>query len=182
MRVNEIFYSLQGEGKFTGCAAIFVRMSGCNRACPFCDTDFASFRDMTEGEIVAAVSEFPAEIGVITGGEPALPLRDSLVDTLHYAGKKVHVETNGSLPLPDAVDWVTCSPKTPPYNIRRIDELKLLFTPGVDPEAVAAMLPKAQSYALQPLAGESAEAVLDYIKSNPRWRLSLQTHKLINIP
>lgn len=182
MRVNEIFYSLQGEGRFTGHPAIFVRMSGCNRACPFCDTDFASFREMTENEIVEAVSTFPAKIVVITGGEPALQLTDSLVYLLQQAGKEVHVETNGSLPLPEGVQWVTCSPKTPPYNIRHIDELKLLFTPGVDPEAVAAKLPRANVYSLQPLAGEPVEPVIDYIKSHPRWNLSLQTHKLINIP
>lgn len=181
MKINEIFYSIQGEGRFTGHAAVFVRMSGCNRACPFCDTDFASFREMTEAEIVDAVSTFPANIVVITGGEPALQLTDSLVDRLHLAGKQVHVETNGTLPLPENVDHVTCSPKTPPYNIRRIDELKLLFTPGVDPEAVAAALPPAQSYSLQPLDGNPVAPVVDYIKSNPRWRLSLQTHKLINI-
>lgn len=181
MRVNEIFYSLQGEGLFAGCAAIFVRLSGCNRACPFCDTDFASFNEMTEEEIISAVSAFPAEITVITGGEPALQLTGSLVEGLHRAGKRVHVETNGSLPLPENVDWVTCSPKTPPYNIRRIDELKLLFIPGVNPESVAAALPQAASYALQPLAGEPVEPVIEYIKANPRWRLSLQTHKMINI-
>ncbi|MDE7111427.1 MAG: 7-carboxy-7-deazaguanine synthase QueE [Muribaculaceae bacterium] len=181
MKVNEIFYSLQGEGHFTGCPAIFVRLSGCNRACPFCDTDFAAFTEMSETEIIDSVSAFPAEIVVITGGEPAMQLTESLVNGLHNAGKRVHVETNGSLPIPSNPDWVTCSPKTPPYNIKRIDELKLLFTPGVDPEGIAASLPQAKSYALQPLAGEPIEPVIDYIKSHPRWRLSLQTHKLLNI-
>ena len=181
MRVNELFYSLQGEGRFTGCAAIFVRLSSCNRACPFCDTDFASFTEMTEEEITAETCKYPAKIVVITGGEPALQLTASLIGLLHRAGKQVHVETNGSLPLPAEVDWVTCSPKTPPYGITRIDELKLLFTSGVDPETVAAGLPEAQTYALQPLAGEPVQPVIDYIKSHPRWRLSLQTHKLINI-
>ncbi|MBD5281663.1 MAG: radical SAM protein [Bacteroides sp.] len=181
MRVNEIFYSLQGEGHFTGCPAIFVRLSGCNRACPFCDTDFASFTEMTEEEIVNAVSTFPAEIVVITGGEPAMQLTDSLVRKLHAIGKRVHVETNGSLPLPESLDWVTCSPKTPPYGIQRINELKLLFTPGVDPETVAATLPKAQILSLQPLAGEDPAPTIDYILAHPAWRLSLQTHKLLQI-
>lgn len=181
MRVNEIFYSLQGEGHFTGCPAVFVRLSGCNRACPFCDTDFASYSEMTEEEIVSAVNAFPAKIVVITGGEPALQLTASLVDLLHNAGKRVHVETNGSLPLPETVDWVTCSPKTPPYAIRRIDELKLLFTPGIDPEAVAATLPEAKIRSLQPLAGEDPMPTINYILSHPHWRLSLQTHKLLHI-
>lgn len=181
MKVNEIFYSLQGEGHFTGCPAIFVRLSGCNRACPFCDTDFASFTAMSESGIVAAVSAFPAEIVVITGGEPALQLTESLVSLLHDAGKRVHVETNGSLPLPPEVDWVTCSPKTPPYGIKRIDELKLLFTPGIDPEGIRSSLPEAKIYSLQPLAGENPAPTIDYILAHPAWRLSLQTHKLLDI-
>lgn len=181
MKVNEIFYSLQGEGHFTGCPAIFVRFSGCNRACPFCDTDFAAFTDMTEEEIVAAVSRYPANIVVITGGEPALQLTDSLVSLLHAAGKRVHVETNGSLPLPESVDWVTCSPKTPPFAIKRINELKLLFTSEVDPEVIRKSLPDAEIYSLQPLAGSDPGPTISYILENPSWRLSLQTHKLLQI-
>lgn len=181
MKVNEIFYSLQGEGTHTGCPAIFVRLSGCNRRCPFCDTDFTSFTEMSEAEIVNAVSAFPAEIVVITGGEPALQLTGSLVDALHSAGKRVHIETNGSLPLPENLDWVTCSPKEPPYGIRRIDELKVVFT-GADPEAIAKQLPEAKSYALQPLSCSNTAECIAYIKEHPRWRLSLQTHKLIDIP
>lgn len=181
MNVNEIFYSLQGEGRWTGHPALFIRLSGCNRACPFCDTDFAAFSPMTEEEIASAVALCPARIVVITGGEPALQLTESLVDRLHSLGKVVHVETNGSLPLPANVDWVTCSPKTPPYSITHINELKLLFTPGVDPEAIAAALPKAECYALQPLAGTSPQPVIDYILAHPHWSLSLQTHKLLQI-
>ncbi len=181
MRVNEIFYSLQGEGVHTGCPAVFVRLSGCNRACEFCDTDFASFREMTEREVVDAVRKFPARIVIITGGEPALQLTASLVDALHAAGRRVHVETNGSLPLPANVDWVTCSPKKPPYAIGRIDELKLVLTSGCDPEAVAAQLPEASAHCLQPLSCTNTDACIDYIKAHPRWRLSLQTHKLIHI-
>lgn len=182
MKVNEIFYSLQGEGRWTGHAAVFVRLSGCNRACPFCDTDFSRSTEMTEAEIVDAVVAYPAgAITVITGGEPALQLTPSLVDALHRAGRRVHIETNGSLPLPDAVDWVTCSPKTPPYAITRIDELKLVLTPGCDPDAVAATLPQAAVYSLQPLSCSNTDACIDYIKAHPRWSLSLQTHKLLNI-
>lgn len=181
MKVNEIFYSLQGEGCHTGRAAVFVRLSGCNRKCAFCDTDFTSFTEMTEEEIVAAVNRHPAEIVVITGGEPSLQLTASLVDALHKVGKRVHVETNGSLPLPENVDWVTCSPKEPPYLIGRIDELKIVYT-GADPDEIATQLPPAESYALQPLSCSNTEACIEYIKAHPKWRLSLQTHKLINIP
>lgn len=181
-KVHEIFYSLQGEGVWTGCAAVFVRLSGCNRACVFCDTDFASFSEMTEAEIVTRVCAFPAEMVVITGGEPALQLSASLVDALHAKGRCVHVETNGSLPLPANVDWVTCSPKTPPYGIAHVDELKVVLTEGCDPEAVAASLPEASYYCLQPLSCSNTDACVAYIKAHPRWRLSLQTHKLIQIP
>lgn len=181
MRVNEIFYSLQGEGAYTGCAAVFVRLSGCNRRCDFCDTDFAAFTEITEAEIVNAASKYPAEIVVITGGEPALQLNSDLVDALHAAGKRVHVETNGSLPLPENVDWVTCSPKTPPYNIRCIDELKVVLTPGCDPEVLAAQLPAARVHCIQPLSGTNTAECIAYILAHPRWRLSLQTHKLLHI-
>lgn len=181
MRVNEIFYSLQGEGHWTGRAAVFVRLSGCNRACPFCDTDFSAFTEMTEKEIVDAVGAYPTPMVVITGGEPALQLTDSLVDALHRAGHRVHVETNGSLPLPLGVDWVTCSPKEPPFGIERIDELKLVLTEGCDPEAIASLLPRASVYSLQPLSGTNTAACIDYVKAHPRWGLSLQTHKLLNI-
>ena len=111
MRVNETFVSLQGEGHFTGTAAFFLRLSGCNLACPFCDTVHQPHTEMSEDEIVAeALSHRPRHI-VITGGEPALQLTPSLVGKLHEAGFFVQVETNGTLPLPPGIDWVTCSPK-----------------------------------------------------------------------
>ena len=185
MRVNEIFYSLQGEGFHTGTPAVFVRLSGCNRRCPFCDTSHESHTEMSEEDITSAVAVFGAPIAVITGGEPAMQLTSSLVDRLHALGMKVHVETNGSLPLPDNVDWVTCSPKGAPYGIRRIDELKIVYQ-GRDPEVIAAQLPHPHVWSLQPLAAKDGSAnvaaTVDYIKRHPRWRLSLQTHKLINIP
>lgn len=181
MRVNEIFYSIQGEGAWTGTPMVFVRLSGCNRACEFCDTVHQTFTDMTEEEIVEAVGQWPARRVVVTGGEPALQLTGSLVNLLHRRGLKVHVETNGSLPLPEDVDWVTCSPKTPPYGITRIDELKIVYQ-GQDVEAIAAQLPPAKVECLQPLSGINIAETVEYVKSNPRWRLSLQTHKLIDIP
>ncbi len=180
MRVNEIFYSIQGEGVHTGVPAVFVRLSGCNRACPFCDTDFASFREMTEEEIVAKASHFRAPTVIITGGEPALQLTASLVERFHAQAMRVHVETNGSLPLPENVDWVTCSPKLPPYEIKRIDELKVVYQ-GQDVEALARALPQASAYRLQPLSGQNIQETVAYVKEHPWWALSLQTHKLINI-
>ncbi len=181
MRVNEIFYSIQGEGAHTGTPAVFVRLSGCNRSCPFCDTDHSAYREMTEAEILGEVMRYPARCVVITGGEPAMQLTGSLVDALHGAGRRVHVETNGTLPLPDSVDWVTCSPKGGPYGIGRIDELKIVYQ-GQDVESIAAALPEASVECLQPLSGLNVAETVEYVKANPRWRLSLQTHKLIDIP
>lgn len=182
MFVNEIFYSIQGEGRHTGTPAVFVRLSGCNRSCPFCDTDHLTGSvEMTEPEIVEAVCAHPSPHVVITGGEPALQLTASLVSALHARGRKVHVETNGSLPLPENVDWVTCSPKTPPYDIRRIDELKVVFQ-GQDVEELIDLLPPAKVYSLQPLSGMNIPKTVAYVKAHPHWHLSLQTHKLIDIP
>ena len=128
-RVNEIFYSLQGEGRHTGRAAVFVRFSGCNLRCPFCDTDFAAYKPMAIADIMNAISPW-SECGfvVLTGGEPSLQVDDALVEELHRAGFYVAVETNGTHALPDSVDWVTWSPKdgfndhVPPLALSRIDE------------------------------------------------------------
>ena len=137
MKVNETFLSLQGEGYFTGTAAFFLRLSGCNLRCPFCDTQHQSYTEMSEDEIVAEASRHKPRHIVITGGEPALQLTESLVDKLHAAGFFIQVETNGTLPLPEGIDWVTCSPKGD-FPQFPVDELKVLFMGDVtDPEAVA---------------------------------------------
>lgn len=193
MKVNEIFYSLQGEGRYTGTAAIFVRLSGCNLRCSFCDTRHESFTELAEEAIVDAVSSYPARHVVITGGEPTLQLTRSLIDKLHEAGKFVQIETNGSIALePDlvqAIDWITCSPKELPVKIGRVDELKVVYE-GQDMaryEAMARDFNAARS--LQPCdTGDTVkntallDAAVHYIEEHPEWRLSLQTHKLIHIP
>lgn len=193
MKINEIFYSLQGEGRFTGTAAIFVRLSGCNLRCSFCDTRHDTYTEMSEAEIVRAIAAYPARHVVITGGEPTLQLTRSLVDALHEAGKFVQIETNGSMELEaqlvQAIDWITCSPKSLPVKIRRVDELKVVYE-GQDLVPYEAM---ARSYGavleLQPCdTGDPVKntrllgAAVDYIKAHPEWHLSLQTHKLIHIP
>lgn len=179
-RINEIFYSLQGEGAHTGVAAVFVRMSGCNKRCDFCDTDFASYTEMSAEEIIAAISQYPAVTVIITGGEPSLQLDRELIDAIHNAGRRIHVETNGSLPLPDGIDWVTCSPKDRDIQLQRADEVKLVFT-GDNPEWALALFDGAR-LSLQPLSCSNTAETVAYIKSHPWWRLSLQTHKLIDIP
>lgn len=196
MKVNEIFYSLQGEGYHSGTPSVFVRLSGCNLRCPFCDTKHESGVAMTEDEIALEVAKYPARHVVITGGEPSLQLTDTLVDKLHHLGKYVAVETNGTHPLPENVDWVTLSPKhafvgaeaTP--VIKHADEIKVVYDGIHDPssqyQSLAVDIP--ERLFLQPCdTGDPTrntaivEAAIDYIKQNPQWRLSLQIHKILNI-
>ena len=193
MKINEIFYSLQGEGHFTGTPAVFVRLSGCNLKCDFCDTDHLPHSDMTEEDIVKRVSDFPATHVVITGGEPTLQLTASLVDKLHAAGKFVQIETNGTQNLDDnleqKLDWVTCSPKQGgKLRISRIDELKAVFDYR-QPDFISELNAiNARFRYLQPCDRKekgyndtnTAECI-KYILEHPQWRLSLQTHKILSI-
>lgn len=180
-RVNEIFYSLQGEGFFTGTPAVFVRLSGCNRNCCFCDTSHTAYRLMTADEIASAASRFEARHLVLTGGEPLLQVDDELLVALKSMGFFIAVETNGTLPVPMGIDWVTCSPKAPPLAIDRLDELKIVYQEQ-DVEAIAGSLPRCDRKFLQPCSGRNIRQTVDYVKRHPHWRLSLQTHKLIDIP
>lgn len=193
MRINETFLSLQGEGRFTGMPAFFLRLSGCNLQCPFCDTQHQSYTERSEEDLVAeALRHKPRHI-IITGGEPALQLTQTFIDKLHGAGFFVHVETNGTRPLPEDIDWVTCSPK-PPHPIKdglRIDELKVLYT-GKDfslPDYLAPYIAEAEvQLYLQPLDTGNQEqnhaillGAIAYVMEHPEWKLSLQTHKMIGI-
>lgn len=192
MRVNEIFYSLQGEGLHTGTPAVFLRLSGCNLKCPFCDTKHESFTEMTEEEIVEKVSAYPSRTIVITGGEPMLQLNASLTRLLHKAGFTIHIETNGSRLIPEGaeIDWVTCSPKDGgKVIIQHIDELKVVFMGQYSGQDMAQYDElNATEYRLQPLdTGNETQNLtirqqtIDYILANPKWKLSLQTHKILNV-
>lgn len=178
-RVNEIFYSLQGEGFYTGTPAVFLRMSGCNRNCDFCDTDHQDFTEMTAREIAENISQYPSRHLVITGGEPTLQLDSDLLRAIKAHRFYVQIETNGTRAVPVEVDWVTCSPKEAPWNIDRIDELKIVYN-CQDVELIAGLLPATHHF-LQPLSGRNIKETVDYCLKNPKWRLSLQTHKLIDI-
>ena len=186
-RVNEIFYSLQGEGFHSGTPALFVRLSGCNLACPFCDTDFSSFEEMTAEEIVSRGRELLSECGcrvplvVLTGGEPSLQADAALCAALSESyGAEISIETNGTHLLPEGIDWVTCSPKEgSEVVLREANEVKVVFT-GQDVEHWHKSI-RAQHYFLQPCScGNTAEVIL-YILAHPHWRLSLQTHKYTGI-
>ena len=220
-RVKEIFHSLQGEGVHAGRAAVFCRFSGCNlwtgreqdrpdAACRFCDTDFTGtdgpgggvFED-AQALAAAILAAFPYPLPpldgdgwrpyvVFTGGEPALQLTPELLDALHAHGCQCGVETNGTLPLPAGLDWVTVSPKAGTrLAVTRGDELKLVWPQdGVDPADFAGL--GFGHFILQPrddaARGAGAQAGADHIAAcvrhcleHPRWRLGLQTHKYLGI-
>ena len=193
-RINDIFYSLQGEGYNTGRAAVFLRFAGCNLRCSFCDTEFDSYREMTDEEIITAIKDYPAHFVVLTGGEPTLQVDEAFVDLLHQHGFEVAMESNGTRPAPKNLDWLTVSPKLcrgerrEERGERLPDELKVIFDEDTTPESFLPPLSSLLSplLYLQPCDTGDAERnaaiinkCIDYIKEHPQWRLSLQTHKLI---
>ena len=205
--VKEIFYTLQGEGANAGRAAVFCRFAGCNlwsgreqdRAsadCQFCDTDFVGVDGDGGGKFATAVAladacariagEAGATFIVLTGGEPMLQVDAPLIDALHACGFIIAIETNGTLPVPRAIDWICVSPKAgTDLQQRSGDELKLVYPqPDLDPETVEG-LSFTHRY-LQPMDGPDAKAnterAIAYCKAHPAWCLSVQTHKLLGIP
>lgn len=180
-RINDIFYSIQGEGRNAGRAAAFVRFAGCNLRCAFCDTDFDSFRLMSDEEIISEISRWRARLVILTGGEPTLQTDAPFVEKLHEAGFEVVMETNGTNIPPGNVDWITCSPKTG-VRLRRCNELKCLFDENGPADSFGI---EADYHYLQPCDTGDVErnrritaACTEYVKEHPEWRLSLQIHKL----
>lgn len=192
-KINEIFYSIQGEGYNAGCAAVFVRFSGCNLQCPFCDTQHTEGTFMTVDEICKEISQYPATLVVLTGGEPSLFVDEQLCNAIHSLGKRIAMETNGTRPITVSIDHITCSPKfeyCPDVDahlcIDRIDELKVIFTGNNDMSLYENI--KANHYYLQPCDTGDAERnknivqqTLDYILQHPKWMLSMQLHKILNV-
>lgn len=200
MKVNEIFYSLQGEGHYTGTPAVFVRFAGCNLRCWFCDTDFEKGDEMSEDEIVEAVLQYPTRYVVITGGEPTLQVTASLCDKLHAHALYLMMETNGTRLLPEGcqIDWITCSPKLidveegkrklATIRLRHIDELKVVFEDSPTQDMALYEQIPATEYRLQPCDTQDPlcnQAILNktikYILQHPKWKLSLQTHKILHV-
>ena len=187
-RVNEIFYSIQGEGEFAGTPAVFVRFPGCNLACPWCDTDHSHGVEMTLADIEKKVGELLAgrdgAIIVLTGGEPALQLHDDEPMFFGFTAR-ICIETNGTLPVPDWVDWITVSPKNELSPVvPRPSELKFVFEPEHIPYYLSLEAERCEK-SIQPLARKDgttnlAEA-LDFVLAHPRFKLSVQLHKIIGV-
>ncbi len=182
-RVNDIFYSLQGEGRNTGRAAIFIRFAGCNLKCPFCDTDFSQYEEMSDEDILNRIKSYPSRFVVLTGGEPSLQVDRLLVDLLHSHGYELAMETNGTHPIVDGIDWITCSPKGNTV-IKRCNELKCIFeetTQVPDDHGISAEYKYLQPCDVQDVErnAQIVKRCFDYILQHPEWRMSLQTHKLV---
>jgi 7-carboxy-7-deazaguanine synthase (Cx14CxxC type) len=204
--VKEMFLTLQGEGVQAGRRAVFLRFAGCNlwsgreqdratASCTFCDTDFVGTDGENGGRYEARAlarsaaglwGGAPGRFLVATGGEPCLQLDPALIEALHEEGFEIAIESNGTLAAPDGVDWICISPKAGTEVVqRRGDELKLVWPqPGIDPEALTGW--DFRHFLIQPMDCEEGEAALAasiaYVLDHPRWRLSLQTHKLLGLP
>jgi 7-carboxy-7-deazaguanine synthase len=193
-KINEIFYSLQGEGYNTGTASVFVRFSGCNLRCSFCDTKHEAGTMMTIDDIVAAVMNYPqAPLIVLTGGEPSLFIDSDFVAALkEKTGKRVAIETNGTRRLPSNIDWVTLSPKfgfpggdSEPCVLTKCDELKVVYCrQNLD---LYKHIETSNRF-LQPCYCDdetqrqrNMEDCVDAVLAHPEWRLSLQAHRILNI-
>ena len=189
LQLSEIFYSIQGEGTWSGTPAVFVRLAGCNLACDFCDTDYSLKFFKSVPEVVAAVREVGGEcpMVILTGGEP-LAQRETLdlIDALRRDGRRVHIESNGTIftELPDDV-WLCVSPKerVDERMALRADEAKLIVDERI-PEEHLPLFAGKRTILLQPEGNKrrNIELALEYAKTHPaRFRLSLQTHKLIGV-
>jgi 7-carboxy-7-deazaguanine synthase (Cx14CxxC type) len=208
--VKEMFYTLQGEGANTGRAAVFCRFAGCNlwtgreqdrahAVCTFCDTDFVGTdgdgggKFTTAADVAAAVEscwlagagDAGGRFVVCTGGEPLLQLDSALVEALHARGFELAVETNGTQPPPDGIDWICVSPKAEaPLVLTQGHELKLVYPQRDAPPERFAHLPFSHFF-LQPMDGpdvtENTQRAIEYCLRHPQWRLSLQTHKALGL-
>lgn len=194
--VMEHFYTLQGEGYHQGKAAYFIRLGGCDVGCVWCDVkdswDAGKHPLVEIEDLILTVSKTPAKIVVITGGEPLMHDLDELTKQLQSAGFKTNIETSGAHPLSGSWDWICLSPKKfkapMPEIIPVADELKIIIFNRSDfdwAEKYAALVSSNCKLYLQPewdKANEMTPLIIDYIKASPKWELSLQIHKYINVP
>ncbi len=198
-KINEIFYSLQGEGHHTGYPSVFIRFSGCNLQCPFCDTHHNDGVLMNDTDIIHAVNLYKADWVILTGGEPSLWIDEAFIKLLHQAtGKKIAIETNGTNPLPAGIDWVTVSPKVgieemignPEIKVESADEIKVVDVgQDLNPYFELPCIGEKTLMYLQPcyvadkkLRESNMMRTVRRVLQDPRWTLSLQTHRYLGIP
>lgn len=229
-KINEIFYSLQGEGHHTGVPSVFVRFSGCNLKCPFCDTRHEEGSMMADEDIIAEIRRYPARWIILTGGEPSLHIDEDFIEKLKTGtGKLIAIETNGTHPLPKGIDWVTVSPKTgisgelggvsgaaladelrvaradevksatadevksartDEVRIARADEIKVVDVgQDLEPYFSFPCREEATKMYLQPcftadpaVCAANLRRTISRVKSDPRWSLSAQLHRYLQIP
>jgi 7-carboxy-7-deazaguanine synthase len=189
LQLAEIFYSIQGEGTWSGTPAVFIRLAGCNLACDFCDTDYSLKFFASVDDVVRRVAETGGEcpMVILTGGEPLAQAETiDLIDALRRGGRRVHIESNGTIfaPLPSDV-WLCVSPKerVDPRMAARANEAKLIVDARI-PEEHLALFPDLPTILLQPEGNKPSniDLALEYAKAHPaRFRLSLQTHKMIGV-
>lgn len=197
--INEIFYSLQGEGHHSGYPSVFIRFSGCNLQCPFCDTHHQEGTEMTDEEIFQIVNSYPALWVILTGGEPTLQIDAGFIkDLKNVTGKKVAIETNGTLQVPEEIDWIAVSPKDGICGtkgkgrvcIERADEIKVVDI-GQDLECYFSLPCRGEKTLmyLQPCFVKDEKEresnrlrTISRVLSDPRWNLSVQLHRYLNIP
>jgi organic radical activating enzyme len=190
LALAEIFYSVQGEGTWTGTPAVFIRLAGCNLNCRFCDTDYALQAFASVGEVVARVRELGGDcpMVILTGGEPLAQTESSaLIEALRADGRRVHIESNGTVPVELARDvWLTVSPKERlhPAMALRANEVKLIVDGRVPDEWLASFAGRVVPVFLQPEGNKpvNVQLAIEAAKAQPeRYRLSLQTHKFIGV-
>jgi len=194
--IVEIFYSIQGEGYFSGAPSIFIRFGGCNLACSWCDTEFNKWDEMSLKEIIGTISEWDCKRIVLTGGEPAIQDISTFSDVIKPLGYELAIETNGTVSLPEnKVDWICVSPKDQLYPTVKIrqktgNELKVVWV-GQDLSMYDDLRKGFDHHYLQPCYDESMDVewngknfhqTYNIVKNSPEWSLSLQTHKWLGVP
>jgi len=190
MKVNEIFYSIQGEGYRAGEASIFIRLSNCDLSCGFCDTEFESGHELSNDELLVKIQKYPCGWIVWTGGEPTLQLKESHVEYFRGKGYLQAIETNGNNRAPKGLDWVAVSPKVAEHVVAKnfpdgVDELR--YVRHANHLAVPEPKVEAKHYYLSPLFDgngmnkENVQKCVDLVTENSKWKLSLQSHKLLNV-
>jgi organic radical activating enzyme len=176
-KINEIFYSIQGEGFYTGTPAVFIRFSGCNLNCDFCDTAHESYKEYNIKEIYDKIKSYPSKRIVLTGGEPFLQTDKALVNFLHSKDYLIHCETNGSINKKLDIDWLTVSPKKN-WKLKTGNELKVVYHGQNLSQYLDS---KFNYYYLQPMSMQNIKKTINTVKENPKWSLSVQIQKLLKV-